>query len=144
MTQGENHSTGVVRTEEPTAASTTPRRDEPAGAAPADPWPNRLGIGFLGVIALVSVIALLILSAAPEAPGTQAQRPVLEKEGAEEAQPVGEALANKEPAAQITNNAATDAGTLGLLGQITAALAAVAAGAVGGIAGMLVGARRSE
>lgn len=142
MIEGEDRTSGVARTEEPAAAAPSPPcREEPA-AGPADPWPTRIGVGFLGVIALVSVVALLILSAAPEAPGTQTERPVLEKEGEEAVQEVGEALAEEEPAAQITNNAATNAGTLGLLGQITAALAAVAAAAVGGIAGMLVGARR--
>jgi hypothetical protein len=147
MTEGENRTTGVARTEEPTVGSSgTTRGEESAGLTTraADPWSNRIGVLLLGVIALFSIFALLIVSTRTEAPGTQTQRPVLEREGAEAAQPVAEELATEEPAAQVANNAATNAGTLGLLGQITAALAAVAAGAVGGLAGMLVGARSSR
>ena len=141
MTEGDR-TTGVARSEEPRAGvPDTTRREEPGGLTThaAEPWSNRVGVLLLGVIALFSIFALLIVSARTEAPGsTPAQRPVVEKEGVEVEQP------KDQPAAQVANNAATNAGTIGLLGQITAALAAVAAGAVGGLAGVLVGARRGQ
>ena len=91
-----------------------------------DSWTPRIGIIALGLVALLSVIALIYLSAQPEPPGTVPQP-------AEAEQPT----ATGPVAVEVAN----DTGALGLLGQIVGVLGTVAAAAIGGIAGFLTGAR---
>ena len=98
-----------------------------------DRWPLRLGIAFLGLIALVCIFALIYLSQKPAPPGTT--------EAAN-----AQAAASKEgtpadAAGPVATQVAAETGTLGLLGQIVGVLATVAAAAVGGLAGFLTGAR---
>ena len=101
-----------------------------------DRWPLRLGITFLGTIALVCIFALIYVSQKPEPPGTI--------EAADAQATAAEEGPTPTQAGPVAAQVAGETGTLGLLGQIVGVLATVAAAAVGGIAGFLTGNRASD
>ncbi len=116
--------------------SQTPRDETEQSPLESDRWPLRLGIVFLGLIALLCVGALIFLSQKPAPPGTT--------EAADAQAAEAQKGATNGAAGPVAVQVAGETGTLGLLGQIVGVLATVAAAAVGGIAGFLTGNRTNS
>jgi hypothetical protein len=129
-----------ARPPEPPATLNGSQPGPPNGARtlPPEPdrWPLRIGITFLGLIALVCVIALIYLSQKPAPPGTT--------EAADAQVAAAQEGSLPTQAGSVATQVAGATGTLGLLGQIVGVLATVAAAAVGGIAGFLTASRTSD
>jgi hypothetical protein len=109
---------------------------------PFDPWPVRIGVSALTVIALACIAGLFFLSSPAQTTGQQGST-IQTQTGTNQTQEgTNQTSAGDAPsptdAQAAPNAAATTASTLGVYSQIASVLATIAAACVGGISGLLV------